>query len=89
MKYAENMKSYIGNCINSFDLDGDCVNDELPYSDTTDFAQDIDSATEISKDEFISYTTCTKIETMNSFYRTPLEVYIAYNDANDIHYFYN
>ena len=32
----------IGNCIDSFDEDGNCINDFLPWCDVTEFAQSID-----------------------------------------------
>jgi len=33
-------ENIIGDCVNSFDEDGYCINDSLPYGDVTDFAQD-------------------------------------------------
>ena len=29
---------YLGNCVDSFDLDGDCINDALPWNTVSDFA---------------------------------------------------
>lgn len=34
------MTGYIGNCIDSFDDDGRCTREDLPYEDVTEFAQD-------------------------------------------------
>ena len=44
MKISEIINDYVGNCINSFDPDtGECVNPELPWIDTTEFAQAIEN----------------------------------------------
>jgi len=42
--------AFIGDCINSFDEEGNCINDYLPYSDVTDFAQDEENEFEKLKD---------------------------------------
>lgn len=35
-------QTFIGNCITAFDDDGECIDDRLPWSDVTEFAQYID-----------------------------------------------
>ena len=50
MKINEIVNNYIGNCINSFDPEtGECVNQELPWRDTTDFAQAVENMTSSSE----------------------------------------
>lgn len=36
------LTNYVGNCIDSFDEDGECTNPALPFNDVTDFAQHVD-----------------------------------------------
>lgn len=37
------MRDYIGNCIDSFDEDGDCIFDCLPWNTVSDFACDMEN----------------------------------------------
>lgn len=42
--------SYVGNCVNSFDDDGECLIGI--YNDVSDFASAEENALEITRDEF-------------------------------------
>ena len=47
------MKSYVGNCINSFDEeDGNCIVPRLPYRDVSHFAVSEENAEPITAEEF-------------------------------------
>ena len=81
------MKTYIINCIDAFDLDGDCITSLLPYDTTSDFACDLDDANAISRTKFLEHVA---VDTeYDSYYVTPNDVYIAYNEETDVHYFFN
>jgi hypothetical protein len=79
---------YVGNCVNSFDSDGDCSFKN--YSDVTEFAQGLENATKVSKMEFLKHVKAIKtIDKCDMFeYDADADVYIAYDTAADIHYFF-
>lgn len=47
---------YAGNCVNSFDDDGQCINDSIVFEDVTEFAQadEEENREYISKDQFLN-----------------------------------
>jgi hypothetical protein len=83
-----NKKVYVGNCINSFDEDGDCLLSSLPYSYTTDFAQALDEVTAISYAEFIEKCEPIEVTDTSCEYMQHDNVVIAYDSVTDIHYFF-
>ena len=81
---------YVGNCVNSFDEDGECDVRELPWNDTTEFAQAIEETTPLTKEQFmqqVSVPNEINIEGMQ-LAKTEDGVYVAYDDNQDIHYFF-
>lgn len=84
-------KRYVGNCINSFDEDGDCVIPDLPFTDVSDLAYQLEDAIEIGPSEFHS-----KVSSNTDFdgthvvyYKLPDEsVYVLYDTENDVHFFF-
>lgn len=86
-------KHYVGNCVNSFDEDGDCTTN-LPYRDTTDFAQDEEDAKEISKPEFEHAVHIpNELEKIhkkptNKYLVSDKGVHMMYDDKKDIHHFF-
>jgi hypothetical protein len=91
-----NRKHYVGNCVNGFDMDGYCNIKQLPYNDTTDFAQAEENATKISSDEFfanVSYPEklISNIKSNEIIYLhdSKHDVYMLYDLDNDIHYFFS
>ncbi len=83
-----NKKVYVGNCINSFDDSGECVVNELPYNDTTDFAQALEEVELISYIDFVEQ--CNPIDgtDISLEYMQHDSVVIAYDSESDIHYFF-
>lgn len=91
-------KSYKGNCVNSFDEDGYCTS-ELPYNDTTDFAQGEDSSSHISKEDFLKHIpennipdTVKKLlskKDTSYLHDTDNDVHMIYDPKKDIHHFFN
>lgn len=87
--------SYVGNCVNCFDADGVCCVTDLPYSDASDFACDLDGAKEfLDKDTFLNHVNMIGlpmrlVDTEDaSYYHTPKDVVILYDEEMDIHYFF-
>lgn len=82
---------YMGNSSNIFDEDGYCVVDRLPWRDATDCQQALDEADEI---EPFAIAEVYAKEMGNSLTYTLCEseygydVYVAYNQETDIHYFF-
>lgn len=92
-QFIENQykKQLVGNCVNSFDQDGNCTINQLPYTDTTHFAQSEENATEINKDEFINNVNLpNNLKNINAIYLHDKEndLYMLYDDQKDVHYFF-
>jgi len=78
----------VGNC-KDFDEGGYCMIDELPYSDATEFAQAEENASEISAEDFKAAVG--EILTVSEpfyLYDEENDVYMLYDVAEDVHYFY-
>lgn len=90
----ESMYEYVGNCVDSFDDDGQT---DLPmFRDTTEFAQAEENAKEITKEQFEENVIISK-EMMDKFNTNPLvkylysedsDFYMIYDGNADIHYFF-
>jgi hypothetical protein len=90
----EQKKSYVGNCVNSFDNDGECTS-SLPYRDTTDFAQGEENAEEITKTKFDSEVDVPNHlkKLHNSKHALYLhdkenDVHMLYDTKKDVHHFF-
>ena len=44
---------YIGNCVDSFDEDGNCVNDLLPFNTVSDFALVVEENDEVELGDIV------------------------------------
>lgn len=44
---------FIGNCVNSFDADGNCIVSSLPFNDVTEFAQMVEESDEVTIGDFV------------------------------------
>lgn len=94
MRYTDikHKLDFVGTCVNSFDDDGYCEINELPYSDVTDFAVAEEEAIEISKNEFTASSNITKelaAELSNDLIFLKADsVVMVYDNATDIHYFF-
>jgi len=87
-KYLKENYVLVGNC-KDFDEDGYCMIGELPYSDVTNFAQAEESASEISAEEFHSAVgDVIEVAEPIYLYDSKYDVYMLYDDAEDVHYFY-
>lgn len=86
----EESANYVGNCVNSFDADGECLIRQLPWSDVTEFAQAVEDAWSLTKEQFTQNVNVHKdIDiTKMEFSKTADDVYVAYDEHNDIHYFF-
>lgn len=84
-------KSYQGNCINSFDDDGDCTIPHIPYRDATDFAQAEENYKPITKDTFLTHvhTPMFNINKHDFFHDEDNDMFVSYDNKKDVHYFYN
>lgn len=76
----------IGNCVDSFDLDGRAADEALPFSDTTEFAQAIENSVQID----VGYPTFLKTVVPNPervvLWNSELELYFVYNPTTDVHW---
>ena len=84
-------KHLVGTCVNSFDEDGNCTINQLPYKDTTHFAQAEENATQINKDQFMQNVNVPdNLKNINAIYLHDKDndVYMLYNDQKDVHYFF-
>ena len=85
--------NYLGNCINSFDKDGDCVISEL-YSDTSDFACHEEESNKITREEFTKYVgevnpeLDKKISKNREYLSDDNRIFMIYDARRDIHYFF-
>ena len=85
-----NKKHLVGSC-KDFDEDGNCTIPQLPYRDTTNFAQAEENATEITKDQFINNVNVpNNLKDINAIYLhdEDNDVFMLYDDEKDIHYFF-
>jgi hypothetical protein len=88
---SQNKKHLVGTCVNSFDEDGNCTIPQLPYTDTTHFAQAEENATQITKDQFINNVNLPdNLKDINAIYLhdEDNDVYMLYDDQKDVHYFF-
>ena len=87
---AQNKKHLVGTC-KDFDEDGNCNISQLPYRDTTNFAQAEENATEITKDQFINNVNVpNNLKDINAIYLhdEDNDVFMLYDDQKDIHYLF-
>jgi hypothetical protein len=90
----ENKKPYVGNCVNSFDEDGECFGN-LPYNDVTEFAHGDENAKKISKEEFEKHVDIPehlkKIHNSNHvdyLHDKDNNVHMMYDHKSDVHHFF-
>lgn len=86
-------KYYIGNCVDSFDLDGECIIGELPFADVNDLGYADENALEISGEEFSKVVNIPEwlldsIVDHEVYYMVYNDLYILYDSDVDIHYFF-
>lgn len=82
--------SYISNCVDSFDEDGECVIPQLPFNNTSDFAVCLAEAEQITNEAWaaVAPVDFDYIEiNLTHFYKSD-ELYLAYDEHDDIHYFF-
>lgn len=87
---SKNKKHLVGTC-KDFDEEGNCNISQLPYRDTTQFAQAEENATEITKDQFINNVNVPdNLKKINAIYLhdEDNDVYMLYDDQKDVHYFF-
>jgi hypothetical protein len=90
----ENKKTYAGNCINSFDENGECFG-QVPYRDVTDFAQAEEKSKKISKEQFEKTATIpehlkkiTKSKDTIYLHDKDNNVHMMYDADKDVHHFF-
>lgn len=85
---------YVGTCVDSFDDDGNCIVDELPWSTVSDFARVEENAATVFEDKFLSVCDVPKsiyLSTQNSAIqclKSEDGVYMLYDEGSDVHYFF-
>ena len=86
---------YVGNCVNSFNDDGNCIIPKLPFETVSDFACSLEESTDISEKDFIQKVSFEQATNLGlqlgmsfEFYKTDTDVFIMYSNADDIHYFF-
>lgn len=85
-----NKKHLVGTC-KDFDEEGNCNISQLPYRDTTHFAQAEENATEITKDQFLQNVNVPEtLKDINAIYLhdEDNDVFMLYDDEKDIHYLF-
>ncbi len=92
MKLIE-ARHYVGNCVNSFNADGECVIPDLPWRTTSDLAYADENALELKKKTFFAGATVPdeileKISGHDVFYLDHNSTYMLYDSDDDIHYFF-
>ena len=83
-------KHLVGSC-KDFDEDGNCTIPQLPYRDTTHFAQAEENATKITKDQFINNVNVPdNLKDIDAIYLhdEDNDVFMLYDDEKDIHYLF-
>jgi len=90
-----NESYYLGSCVDSFDEDGDCIIDDLPFSDVSDFACREQDALEITRGEFeiiikeIPQDIKSKILGHNlTYFVYKGDIFVIYDSDEDVHYFF-
>ena len=86
---------YVGNCINCFDEDGNCIIAELPFDTVSDLACSLEESSEMSESEFLQNVSYECVINLGlqlgrsfEFYRTDDNVLVMYSNDDDIHYFF-
>ena len=85
---------YLGNCIDSFDLDGCSVVDQLPYRDATDLAQSLETAVPLARTVFtynvnIPGSVSAGLSNDLEYYHDEQnDVFVLYDTDADVHYFF-
>lgn len=85
---------YCGNCVNSFDEDGESLIDQ--FNDVSHFAYVEENCVEINIEDFKKITGCskshleelTKIEDSIFLHNEDEDIFMIYNKEEDIHYFF-
>lgn len=92
---SQSKKVYVGNCVNSFDDDGECVVHHLPYRDTTDFAQGEENSKKINKSEFNKHVDIPshldkihKSKDTVYLHDRDNNVHMMYDPKKDVHHFF-
>jgi len=85
--------SYIGNCVNLFDEEGQCS--VGPFIDATDFAQQLEDADKVDKEEFEEVIdvprALAKVLTRKDvtyYYLPRVDAYVAQIDSEDVEYIF-
>ncbi len=87
--------SYLGNCVNAFDADGECVVDALGYSDASAFTCALEEAVVVDREVFFGYVKASRfteqiLKSCDTFFvDLPRNLFIAYSFTNDVHHFYS
>ena len=86
---------YVGNCVNSFDDEGDNITRGLPYHDVSNFAYHEENSHKESKEDFLKHAHVhpSLHKTLNSKHTVFLhdkdnDVHMMYDTKKDIHHFY-
>jgi hypothetical protein len=84
--------SYIGSCVDSFDEDGNSINNSFPYATVSEFACGEEDAKEITAEQFQDKAVFPKwVDTSHEIYYLLDEwngIFILYDSNKDIHYFF-
>jgi hypothetical protein len=87
--------NYVGTCAASFNNSGDCINDDLPYQNVSDFAKGEEDSIEVSKNEFLKNVDVPNelrkfLNQKDTLYLKDDEndVYMLYDSNKDVHYFF-
>lgn len=82
---------YIGNCVNSFDDDGDGLS-HIPYTNVSEFACAEEEYIEIPKDLFLSKCVLNidvgDLNDCEYLYDKDKDLCVLYNKERDVHYFF-
>lgn len=88
-------KQYVGNCVNSFTEDGDCIVMQLPYYTVSDFACNMAEADLITAEEFFDNVPKSVVDMLRlpissdfEYYKDEDDVFMIYDCETDIHYFF-
>jgi hypothetical protein len=81
---------FIGSCVDSFDDDGDCINDRLPLRDASHFAVELEEATPITREQFVDACYVARPLEFDDEFMVICEgeIFVCYDTKNDVHYFY-
>ena len=86
---TDRLKYYEGSCVDSFDEDGDTVNN-LPYQDVSEFALNEEDYVEIDKEKFYANVGGNIPEVQDAIYFQDMknDIFILYDDMKDVHHFF-